>query len=427
MRSTIASFFSLYLAAFLLLLSTGLFNTYLGLRLTADHVSEVWVGALIAIYYVGLVVGARFGHRLITRVGHIRAYSASAAVVTALVLVLSLLDNLWVWLLLRFVAGLAMVTQFMAIESWLNEQTESRLRGRVFAFYMVFSGLGTVFGQLALTLFPELDTGPLVFSAICSVLGLVPVALTRRLHPEVVVPAPIMARYYLSRVPMSLLTVFVTGNLTGAFYGLAPVFAARQGLSSEQVAVFLAAAVAAGLLAQWPLGMLSDKVNRAGLIRMCALLLALCGLPLWGGWTPAFWVMLAVSATFGALQFPLYPIGAAFANDNVDPDRRVGLAAIVLMVYGSGAGLGPFVAGALMHALGPGVLFVFFSACAAVLVAFVRPQRVTGVFRSEDAPTHFVPMTEVQATVAAASLDPRVDPESDISASPVVSQPASTA
>lgn len=175
MVQMVAAFFSLYLATLLLLVGSGLFNTYLGLRLTAQGVSEIWIGGLIAVYYLGLVFGARIGHRIIIQVGHIRAYTATAAIVTVTILALALIDNLWTWLGLRFVAGIAMVTQFMVLESWLNEQTENHQRGRVFAFYMVFSGLGTVLGQLSLTLFPTLNYQPLIFVAICSSLCLIPI------------------------------------------------------------------------------------------------------------------------------------------------------------------------------------------------------------------------------------------------------------
>src|SRR3546814_15952609 len=80
--TTIASFFALYFTALLLLTGSGLFNTYMGLRLTASSVSELWVGGLIAVYYLGLVFGARIGHKLILRVGPIRAYAAMAALTT---------------------------------------------------------------------------------------------------------------------------------------------------------------------------------------------------------------------------------------------------------------------------------------------------------------------------------------------------------
>lgn len=420
MLKMVAGFFSLYLATLLLLIGSGLFNTYLGLRLTAVSVSEVWIGALIAVYYLGLVFGARIGHKVIISVGHIRAYSATAAIVTVTVLALALVDNLWVWLGFRFIAGVAMVTQFMVLESWLNEQTENHQRGRVFAFYMVCSSLGTVLGQLALTLFPKLNYEPLIFVAICSALCLVPVALTRRSHPALQVPAPIQIKYYVSRVPLSLTVLFVAGTIIGAFYGLAPVYAAKQGLSSNQVAIFLAAAVASGLLFQWPVGWLADRVDRVGMIRLNALLLSLVSIPLWGWWTFPYWALLLFSCAFGILQFTLYPLGAAFANDNVEPERRVGLSAILYMVYGLGACAGPLIAGLLMRELNPSVYFVFVSACALILVVFVRPQRVTGANLSEDAPTHFVPMSDsLQSSNVVAVLDPRVDIESDVSHDPV--------
>src|SRR5690554_3007857 len=322
MFNAIGAFFSLYLATLVLLTGSGLFNTYMGLRLTQLSVSEIWVGALLAIFYLGLVFGARVGHKLILGIGHIRAYAASAAFVTVAVLVQIMVDNLWVWLVLRFIAGAAMVTQFIGIESWLNEQTDNEKRGTIFAFYMVMSSLGTVLGQVALTYFPQMDYRPLVFVAICSVMSLVPVALTRRLHPALQVPAPIHAKYYLERVPMSMTVLLVAGMLTGAFYALAPVYGLGANLNSEQVAMFVAISVAAGVLAQWPVGWVADKLGRVLTIRVNAVLLFALALPLTGWLDFSYTWLLVFSAAFGVLQFTLYPLGAAFANDNVDPDRR---------------------------------------------------------------------------------------------------------
>lgn len=421
MFNTIGAFFSLYLAALVLLTGSGLFNTYMGVRLTQLSVSEIWVGALLAIFYLGLVVGARVGHKLILGIGHIRAYAASAAFVTAAVLIQILVDNLWIWLVLRFFAGAAMVTQFMGLESWLNEQTENEQRGTVFAFYMVMTSLGTVLGQVALTYFPQMNYEPLVFVAICFVMSLVPVALTRRLHPALQVPAPINAKYYVERVPLSIIVLLIAGMVTGAFYALAPVYGLRADLNSEQVAVFVAVSVAAGVLAQWPIGWLADRLGRVLTIRINALCLFLLALPLVGWLSFSYTWLLIFSAAFGVLQFTLYPLGAAFANDNVDPDRRVGLSAILYMVYGVGACLGPLLVGILMDRWGSHFYFIFVAACGAFLVGLIRPQKVTGDHLSQDAPTEFVPMASVPSA-AAAALDPRVDITSDISHDPVIEE-----
>ncbi len=415
MLATLTSFSSLYLTTLLMMTGIGLFNTYMALRLNSEAVSAIWVGGLIAAYYGGLVLGARTGHKLIIRVGHIRAYVACAAISTTMVLLQTLIEVLPVWLVFRVIAGIAMVTQLMVIESWFNEQTENQQRGRVFSFYMLISGLGTVLGQLALTLYPTLDLRPLTIVAICQAICLVPLALTARSHPAAQLPTPLDVRFFVGRVPMSLVALFVAGNLSGAFYGLAPVYAAQQGYSTSQAAIFVAVAVAAGLLAQWPMGWLSDRLNRARMIRVNALLIVVLVLPLWGWLNLPFWLLLVLSGVFGALQFTLYPLGAAFANDHTEPERRVGLAAILLMAYGLGACLGPLVAGAFMDYGGSGMFFVFNSLCAAILVAFMRPEKVTGEHRVDEAPVQFVPSPEgLQSSPMAATMDPRSDPAHDV-------------
>jgi len=414
MLTTISSFSSLYLATLLMLIGGGLFNTYMGLRLTAQSVSEIWIGTLIAGYYLGLVCGARLGHKLIIRVGHIRAFVACAAISTCMILAQIVVDYMPVWLVFRLVAGIVMVTELMVIESWLNEQTENHQRGRVFSVYMVVSGLGTVLGQLVLTAYSSLDEQPLVLVAVCMVLCLVPIAVTARSHPPTPVPAPLDFPFFRERVPLSLTVLFVAGNLSGAFYGLAPVFASKYGMTTSQSALFVAAGVTAGLLSQWPMGWLSDRINRAGLIRFNACLLLLLPAVLWGWVTLPFWALVLLSCVFGVLQFTLYPLGAAFANDHVESDRRVSLSAVLLMTYGVGACLGPLVAGALMAVGGPNMFYVFVSACALILVWRVRPARVTGVHQVDEAPVHFVPMPDsLQSSPASVTLDPRVDIEAD--------------
>src|SRR5690606_15132501 len=175
--STFTSFSSLYLSTLLMLVGSGLLSTYLGLRLSADNVNAVWIGLLMTGHYVGLVMGATVGHRLIARVGHIRAFVASAGVVTASVLCHALTSSVEVWLALRWLVGLGMMCQYMVLESWLNEQAESHQRGRVFAGYMLVTFLGLGLGQLLLTLMPELTFRHVVLVAICFSLCLVPVAV----------------------------------------------------------------------------------------------------------------------------------------------------------------------------------------------------------------------------------------------------------
>ena len=410
MRQILKSFRGLYFASLMMLIGSGLLSTYLALRLAADKVDSLWVGALMAANYFGLVLGGKIGHRLIARVGHIRAYSACAGIVGAAVLGHGLVDWLPAWLFLRVIVGLGMMCQYMVIESWLNEQAEANKRGVVFSGYMIASYLGLVLGQLILVMHPGLGLELLMLVALCFALCLVPVALTRRIHPAPLHPAPMEPRFFIQRVPQSLSTVLGAGLIVGSFYGLAPLYASQQGLSTEQVGLFMGSCIFAGLVVQWPLGWLSDRYDRAVLIRSFAFSLALAALPLAIMPQVPLEVLFIAGFLCSLVQFCLYPLAVAFSNDHVEGDRRVSLTAMLLVTYGVGASVGPLVAGVLMKLFGSQMLYAFFSFFALVLVWRIRPKAVTNLHQVDDAPLHHVAMPDsMTSSPLVACLDPRVD------------------
>lgn len=413
MRQIWKPFRALYFAALMMLIGSGLLSTYLALRLAAEQVDGLWVGALMAANYFGLVLGGKIGHRLIGRVGHIRAYATCAGIVCAAVLGHGLVDYLPAWLFLRMIVGLGMMCQYMVIESWLNEQADAKQRGAVFSGYMIASYLGLVLGQLILVVHPQLGPELLMLVALCFALCLVPVAMTQRIHPAPLKPAPMEPRFFLKRVPQSLSTVLGSGLIVGSFYGLAPLYASQQGLSTEQVGLFMGCCIFAGLLVQWPLGWLSDRYDRAVLIRTFAFCLAIAALPLAIMPSVPLEVLFGVGFLVSLLQFCLYPLANAFSNDHVEPDRRVSLTAMLLVTYGVGASVGPLAAGVLMKSFGSHMLYAFFSFFAFVLVWRIRPKAVTNLHQVDDAPLHHVAMPDsMTSSPLVAALDPRVDEQS---------------
>lgn len=368
MFATLASFSSLFLSTFVMLIGVGLFNVYMGLKLTSENVSEIWVGALVSAYYLGLVFGSRLGHRMIIRVGHVRAFAAAAAACSVMVLAQTLVAEKEVWLFFRMVAGAGMAVQFMVLESWLNEQIENEHRGRIFSVYLVMSGLGTAIGQMAITLYPTLDLRPLTLVAICHVVGLIPIVWTVRLHPAPQLPTPLDFAYFFRRAPAALVTMFLAGNISSSFYALAPVYLIGLEFNTGAVAAFMSTAVIAGLFAQWPMGWLSDRIPRERLILFNGSVLAVVTVLLWGWLTVPFWLLMILSAVSGVMQFTLYALAGSYANDLVTADRRVGLSAVLLMSFGIGACLGPLLAGGLMRVSGASTFYVFMTGCSVLLV-----------------------------------------------------------
>lgn len=271
MKKTLGVFLPLYTTTLLLLLGSGLLTTYVSLRLASIHVSSALIGAIIAANYIGLVIGGKVGHFLIARVGHIRAYVACAGIITAAVLGHGLTAFIPAWVALRLVIGLCMMCQFMVLESWLNDQAESNQRGMVFGFYMAATYLGMSLGQIVLMLQSNLGIATLLVIALCFALCLVPIALTTRTNARHMSPAPMELRYFIGAIPKVLATTLVIGMVVGSFYGLAPVYASLQSLTTQQTGLFMALAIFAGLVAQFPLSWLSDRYNRPLLMRLNAI------------------------------------------------------------------------------------------------------------------------------------------------------------
>jgi len=410
MTNALRTFTALFFTTLLTVLASGLLTTYLGLKLSALAVPQIWIGGMMSAYYLGLVAGSKIGHRLIAQVGHIRAFVASAGMVTASALGHALVDQLSIWIALRFIVGIGMMCQFMVLESWLNEQADNSQRGTVFASYMIVTYFALILGQGAISLYPDLGLEPLLLIAMCFALCIVPIALTRRIHPDPLVPAPLRVTYYWKKAPFALTTVALSSMIVGSFYGLAPAYASNLGLPAEQVATYMTITIFAGLLAQWPMGKLSDVVSRSGLILInCAILgavtLGIAFIP----YHP--YVALGLTFLFGILGFTLYPLASALANSRIEHSERVGLSASLLLTLGIGSSIGPLIASSIMQWFGNNMLYGFMALCS--LIMFICLQYINTKQKDEvpDTEDYIMATGDLVSSPLATALDPRVDVE----------------
>jgi MFS family permease len=410
-RKPLALFFPLYTTTLLMLLGSGLLTTYISLRLSAVHVSGAMIGAIIAANYIGLVIGGKVGHILIARVGHIRAYVSCSGIITAAVLGHGLTDIIPIWVVLRLIIGLCMMVQYMVLESWLNDQAEASQRGVVFGFYMVASYLGMALGQVVLMLNSDLGVSTLIVIALCFALCLVPIALTTRTNVGHMSPAPMELKFFIGAIPKVLAITLLIGMVVGSFYGLAPIYTSQQSLSTQQTGLFMALAIFAGLLAQFPLSWLSDRYNRNMLMRINAILLAVAALPLALLTHISFPLLLGIGFIVSLMQFTLYPLVVALANDMIEPERRVSLSACLLMAFGVGACIGPLAVGALIEPLGGNILYAFFAICGGGIVALSRTSKKEEETQmAVDAPVPHIAMPD---SLSSSPLSPALNPAFD--------------
>ena len=402
------AFISLYFTNLFLVGGTGLLTTYLALHLTQHQISTFWIGLMTSAYYFGLLSGAKIAYYFIKSVGHIRTFSASTAVVIACVAMHGLSDNIYLWVILRVAVGVGMMCNYMVLESWLNEQAEPINRGKVFSMYMITSYLGMVGGQYALTQFPDLGLAPLLLICIAVSFGIVPIATTRRIHPKPLKPISVSFIGYFKAVPQSLTAILCAGIINGSFYGLAPVYAKEAGFNTNDIAIFMSLTIGAGLLAQWPMGVISDKYKRSVLIRINTVMIGAISLfmALKSTATP---VLLMTTFAFGLFAFTLYPLSSALANSRITDEYRVGVSSALLMAFGVGAGLGSTIIAQLMEVLGHQALYGAISVLTVIMFSLLT---VINSLQKREKPTetdYVVTPSDITSSPLAATLDPRIE------------------
>lgn len=402
---SIRSIATLLFCACLLFAGNGLFQTLLPLRADQEGFSTKLIGLLGTAYFGGFAIGCILGPRLITSVGHIRCFAGFAAVLAVLGLIFPLAVHPYVWGGLRVLTGVSLALLFIVVESWLNDRSSNEIRGRVLSAYIILTNIATMAGQLMVNLQDTRDNVLFMLVAMLVCLSLVPLALTPTAVPKPIPSARLNLRELLRISPVGAVGCLFVGTVEGAFWSLGPVFGQERGMATFGVTVFMAAFVLGGTISQWPLGRVSDSIDRRIVISLTALGTVVTGL-LIAFWEPPYvWVTFSIAIIHGALMVPLYALCLAHANDNAPNERMVEISSGLLLIYAIGATIGPLVAASLMEDGRPGGLFVFIAIVLGALALFVLYRLIYAPPRTAVERVEFVPMPKTSQSVYALEAD----------------------
>ncbi len=407
MPSVIAPVAALLLSVAILLTGNGLQGTLLPVRAQLEAFGTLSIGVLGSAYYVGFAVGCVFGPQTVRRVGHIRAFTALTAVAASVALAHALIVQPQVWWLLRAVTGFCFAGIYVVVESWLNARATNTTRGTILSLYTVINLTVITLGQLLIAVYNPALFPLFALASILVSLAAVPVALTTTEAP----PPPRLAVLRPARIyrvsPVGLIGCFASGLANGPFWTLGPVFAVGSGLDTRGVAFFMSLTVIGGAIGQWPLGLLSDRIDRRRVIvGVCVLAaLAAAGLAVLGRMMPT--QVLWAGLGFGLFAIPLYALCVAHANDFVDPAEFVEASGSLLLANAAGSVLGPLAAATAMAMVGPPGLFATMAVVFVLMAGFAvhRTRRRAAPPSAEKAPFVAVPRTSPEV----APLDPRAD------------------
>ena len=349
----------LLLTAGILIGGNGLQGTFIALRGIEEGFSTFVIGMVGTGYFIGFVLGCVYITKIMRAIGHIRAFSALAAIASAASIMMVLLIDPISWFLMRLVQGICFSGLFAVVESWLNARVTNATRARTLSVYR-FVDLGSVTAaQYMIPLFGVSGIDLFAIIAMALSLSLVPISFADKSSPAPPKDVKFDIKVLWSVSPLATVGCIVIGLTNSSFRSLGPIYANGIGMSVTSIASFMSIGIFAGIVLQYPLGHYSDKLDRRVIILVSTIgaLLASIFLAFLAGESDVA-NFIGIFA-FGAFALPLYSLCSAHANDHAAPGQHALVSAGTLFFWSVGAVVGPLFASFLMGAFGPHALFTY--------------------------------------------------------------------
>ena len=406
-----AHLFAILSGVAMLIVGVSLLFSVIGLRAGMAEFSTVVTGLISSAYFAGYVVGVLVCPILVSRVGHVRAFAAMASLASTMPILHALWVNPWFWGGLRLIAGICLVGLYIVIESWLNTLAPKSKRGQVFSIYLVVTFVSLALGQWLILVGDAVGFVPFAMVSVLLSFALLPITMARVQQPDTVESPRLSLHSLWQTSPLGVAGAFVSGLISGAFFGLGAVFADRVGFDAQGVAAFMALTILGGAVLQWPVGRLSDRMDRRLVLLGCCLGSAALGLTGYGLsiFYPTW--LIGLGALLGGLIFTIYGLGIAHANDQIHVSRTLEVTGGLLLVHGIGAAVGPTIAGVVMDLVGPGSLMLYFTVAAGGLALYTAHRMRVAAPVPVEEKVDFVAMGS--GTQTTAQLDPRTPDPSD--------------
>lgn len=371
MKQVLSSAWALLLGMSLLMVGNGLQGTLLGVRGEIEGFSTLTMSFVMSAYFLGFLGGSRLAPEMIRRVGHVRVFAALASFISAVMIMYPMLNDPIAWFLGRVVIGFCFSGVYVTAESWLNNAADNENRGQALSAYMIVQMIGIVSAQALILVGDPAGYVPFVIASILVSISFAPILLSISPTPAFDTAKPMSLKQLMATSPLGCVGMFLLGGAFSAQFGMSAVYGSAAGLSLPQISMFVSTFYIAALLVQYPLGWLSDRMDRRSLILLVSA----------GGSSGAvlgmlfgshFAVLLCAAFVIGGLTNPLYSLLVAYTNDYLGHDDMASASGGLVFINGLGAIAGPLITGWLMGpgVFGPAGYFLFIAVLLLVLSAY---------------------------------------------------------
>ena len=369
MLKVLAQSWPLLLGVMLLMVGNGVQGSLLGIRGAYEGFTTFQLSVIMSSYFVGFLGGSRLAPEMIRRVGHVRVFSALGSMISAVLILYPLLVDWTAWSLMRVLIGFCFSGIYVTAESWLNNTASNETRGQALSLYMIVQMLGIIASQGLLSLGDPAGYALFIIPSVLVSLAFMPILLAATPAPTFDTIQPMSFRALFRISPLGCVGMLLTGGVYSAMFGMASVYGAMSAMTIGQIAAFVAAMYVGGLLLQYPIGWVSDRVDRRGLV----LWLSVAGAVVMGLATVInlpFTLELVVALLLGGIINPLYSLLIAHTNDFLTKEEMPAASAGLIFLNGFGAIFGPLSLGWIMQQVGAKGYFLFIGLLFAALAGY---------------------------------------------------------
>ncbi|MEX0369670.1 MAG: MFS transporter, partial [Tateyamaria sp.] len=302
---------------------------------------------------------------------------------------------------------------YVTAESWLNDAADNSNRGKALSLYMIVMTVGIVVSQYLLL---TADPSGFVLFVIPSVLvslAITPILLSISPVPAFDSTKPMTLRRLVETSPLGCVGMFLLGGVFAAQFGMAAVYGTQAGLSVAQISTFVSVFFIGAVVLQYPIGWVSDRMDRRVLILIVAAVGAfgsVVGLALGGN----FILLLASAFLVGGMSNPLYSLLVAHTNDFLEHDDMAAASGGLVFINGLGAVFGPLIVGALMENVGPGGFYMFTGVLFVILVAYAAYRATQRAALPAEETGSYVAMSQAAVTPVAMEIAQEYAIEADL-------------
>ncbi|NBZ89976.1 MFS transporter [Stagnihabitans tardus] len=358
MLKVLAHSWPLLLGVMLLMVGNGVQGTLLGVRGAMEEFTTFQLSVVMSSYFAGFLFGSRMAPSMIRRVGHVRVFSALGSLISAVLILYPLWLDWGAWSVMRVIIGFSFSGIYVTAESWLNNTATNETRGQALSAYMMVQMIGIIASQGLLAMGDPAGFGLFIIPSVLVSLAFMPILLADTPAPTFDDARRMPFAKLWATSPLGCVGMLLTGGIFAGMFGMASVWGSMAGLTLQQIAAYGAALYVGGLVLQYPVGWISDRMDRRKLILVLSLFAAgVMGLA--GVVAMPFAALLVVALLLGGVINPLYSLLIALTNDYLQKDEMPGASSGLIFLNGFGAIFGPLASGWLMGVVGKGGYFLF--------------------------------------------------------------------